>query len=177
MATHSGEAGVADIFRSLNPRLRDATWTVVYKSLITIHLMIREGSPDATLSYLAKHRDPLVLNITDAQTQGRNIRHYAGYLNERARAYRQTKVDWVRGKESRLEKLSVDKGLLRETEIVQEQLTALLKCDVSRRLRGPLARIGLTCDTCRSWTTSRRMRSRSRVSGFWYWTFWRYSRS
>jgi len=37
----------------------------------------------------------------------------------------------VRGKESRLEKLSVDKGLLRETEAVEHQLTALLKCDVS----------------------------------------------
>jgi hypothetical protein len=33
--------------------------------------------------------------------------------------------------ESRLEKLSVDKGLLRETEFVQRQLNALLKCDVS----------------------------------------------
>jgi phosphatidylinositol-binding clathrin assembly protein len=36
----------------------------------------------------------------------------------------------VRAKETRLEKLSVDKGLLRETETVQHQLTALLKCDV-----------------------------------------------
>lgn len=66
-----------------------------------------------------------------AQTQGRNIRHYAAYLAERARAYRDTKVDWVRTKETRLEKLSVDKGLLRETEVIQHQLTALLKCDVS----------------------------------------------
>lgn len=39
-------------------------------------------------------------------------------------------MDWVRGKETRLEKLSVEKGLLRETEVVQHQLTALLKCDV-----------------------------------------------
>lgn len=37
----------------------------------------------------------------------------------------------MRVKETRLEKLSVDKGLLRETEAVQHQLTALLKCDVS----------------------------------------------
>lgn len=66
-----------------------------------------------------------------AQTQGRNIRHYANYLTERARAYKETKIDWVRGQDSRLEKLSVDKGLLRETEVVQHQLTALLKCDVS----------------------------------------------
>lgn len=39
----------------------------------------------------------------------------------------------MRVKETRLEKLSVDKGLLRETEAVQHQLTALLKCDVSDR--------------------------------------------
>lgn len=65
-----------------------------------------------------------------AQIQGRNIRHYASYLAERVRAYKDTKIDWVRAKETRLESLSVDKGLLRETEVVQRQLTALLKCDV-----------------------------------------------
>ncbi len=69
-----------------------------------------------------------------AQTQGRNIRQYATYLTERARAYRDTKRDWVREKEGRLEKLTVDNGLLRETEVVQHQLTALLKCDVSTSL-------------------------------------------
>lgn len=70
---------------------------------------------------------------TTAQTQGRNIRHYANYLSERARAYRDTKIDWVRGRESRMDTVSVEKGLLRETEAIQNQLTALLKCDV----RGP----------------------------------------
>lgn len=65
-----------------------------------------------------------------AQTQGRNIRHYSNYLSERSRAYRETKIDWVRAKDPRLEKLTVEKGLLRETEIVQTQLNALLKCDV-----------------------------------------------
>lgn len=70
-----------------------------------------------------------------AQTQGRNIRHYAAYLAERVRAYKNTKLDWVRAKETRLETLSVEKGLLRETEIVQRQLTALLKCDVCWDLR------------------------------------------
>lgn len=64
------------------------------------------------------------------QTQGRNIRHYTNYLMERARAYRDTKCDFVRGAENRLEKMTVDKGLLRETEAVQHQITALLKCDV-----------------------------------------------
>lgn len=64
------------------------------------------------------------------QTQGRNIRHYTNYLMERARAYRDTKCDFVRAAENRLEKMTVDKGLLRETEAVQHQITALLKCDV-----------------------------------------------
>lgn len=65
------------------------------------------------------------------QTQGRNIRHYTNYLSERAKAYRETKCDFVRVAESQLEKMTVDKGLLRETETVQHQITALLKCDVS----------------------------------------------
>jgi phosphatidylinositol-binding clathrin assembly protein len=72
---------------------------------------------------------PALICVT-AQIQGRNIRHYAEYLMERVRAYKDTKVDWVRAKETRLETLSVEKGLLRETEVVQRQLSALLKCDV-----------------------------------------------
>ncbi|KAL2122825.1 hypothetical protein VTJ04DRAFT_3280 [Mycothermus thermophilus] len=131
VATHAGEAGVGEVFRALQPRLRDSTWTVVFKSLIVVHLMIREGSPDVTLAYLARHRNLLAVSVfSDAQTQGRNIRHYSNYLAERARAYKETKIDWVRLREPRLEKLSVEKGLLRETEYVQDQLTALLKCDV-----------------------------------------------
>ncbi|KAK7430928.1 hypothetical protein QQZ08_002456 [Neonectria magnoliae] len=131
VATHSGEAGVGEVFRALQNRLHDSTWTVVFKSLITVHLMIREGSPDITLAFLSTHRNLLAIsNFTDAQIQGRNIRHYALYLTERARAFRDTKTDWVRAPESRLERLSVDKGLLRETEVVQHQLSALLKCDV-----------------------------------------------
>ncbi|KAI6784665.1 uncharacterized protein J7T54_006711 [Emericellopsis cladophorae] len=131
VATHSGEAGVGEVFRALQNRLRDSTWTVVFKGLITAHLMIREGAPDVTLSYLSKHRNALAIsNFADAVTQGRNIRHYAQYLSERAKAYRDTQIDWVRVNESKLEGLSVEKGLLRQTETVQRQLAALLKCEV-----------------------------------------------
>ena len=46
--------------------MRDSTWTVVFKSLITVHLMIREGSPDVTLAFLAKNRNVLAIsNFTD----------------------------------------------------------------------------------------------------------------
>ncbi|KAJ4151131.1 hypothetical protein LMH87_011847 [Akanthomyces muscarius] len=131
IATHSGEAGVGEVFRAMHYRLRDSTWTVVLKGLLTVHLMIREGSQEVTLAYLSKHRNMLAISsFTDAQTQGRNIRRYATYLSERARAYRDTKIDWARSGEGRLERLSVDKGLLRETETVLQQMSALLKCDV-----------------------------------------------
>lgn len=54
------------MFRALQHRLRDSTWTVVFKSLITVHLMIREGSPDATLAYLSRHRQLLAIsNFSD----------------------------------------------------------------------------------------------------------------
>jgi len=53
---------VGEVFRALQNRLRDSTWTVVFKSLITVHLMIREGSPDVTLAYLARHRSMLAIS-------------------------------------------------------------------------------------------------------------------
>ncbi|KAF1810447.1 ANTH-domain-containing protein [Eremomyces bilateralis CBS 781.70] len=131
IATHSGEHGVAEIFRALQNRLRDSTWTVVFKSLIVVHLMIREGQPEVTLKHLAQspHRKLAISNFTEAQTQGRNIRTYAEYLLQRAVSYSATKVDYVRGGEGRLKRLTVEKGLLRETESVQDQIRALLRCD------------------------------------------------
>ncbi|KAI9782542.1 MAG: hypothetical protein M1816_001839 [Peltula sp. TS41687] len=131
VATHTGEAGVAEIFRALQNRLRDSTWTIVFKGLIIVHMMIREGEPDVTLRYLATYPRKLgISHFSDVQAQGRNIRNYAQYLLDRARAYRDTKFDFVRSGEGRLKKLPVDKGLLRETENVQYQIGALLKCDV-----------------------------------------------
>lgn len=62
VATHAGEAGIGEVFRALQFRMRDSTWTVVFKSLITVHLMIREGSPDVTLSFLSKHKNVLAIS-------------------------------------------------------------------------------------------------------------------
>lgn len=53
VATHTGEAGVAEVFRTLQHRLRDSAWTIVFKALIIVHLLIREGQQDAALSYLS----------------------------------------------------------------------------------------------------------------------------
>ncbi|KAF2140983.1 uncharacterized protein K452DRAFT_327263 [Aplosporella prunicola CBS 121167] len=131
VATHAGEAGVAEIFRALSNRLRDSTWTIVFKSLIVIHLMIREGEPDVTLKYLAQSpsRRLAINNFTEVQTQGRNIRTYSEYLSQRATGFASTRIDYVRNGEGRLKRLTVDKGLLRETEELQAQIHALLQCD------------------------------------------------
>ena len=64
------------------------------------------------------------------QTQGRNIRNYSTYLIERARSFSKAKIDYVREGTGRLKRLTIDKGLLRETETVQEQIQALIGCDV-----------------------------------------------
>lgn len=53
----------------------------------------------------------------------------------RARAFSDSKIDYVRSGQGRLKRLTVDKGLLRETEVVQKQIKALLKCDVRQLSR------------------------------------------
>lgn len=63
------------------------------------------------------------------QTQGHNIRTYTEYIMARAKSFGSTRIDYVRNGEGRLKRLSVDKGLLRETEQVQDQIHALLQCD------------------------------------------------
>lgn len=68
--------------------------------------------------------------------QGENIRHYQRYLSSRVKAYAATRVDWVSDGKSKLQKQTIDKGLLRETEAVQSQIAALLKCEVGEQISG-----------------------------------------
>ncbi|KAL8847894.1 MAG: hypothetical protein Q9221_007069 [Calogaya cf. arnoldii] len=131
VATHAGEAGVAEIFRAMQNRLRDSTWTIVFKALIIVHLMVREGEPNVTLKYLADYPSKLAIGgFSDVQEQGANIRNYYSYIQARSKAFRETKIDWVREGQGRLKKQTIDKGLLRETEAVQNQINALLNCDL-----------------------------------------------
>lgn len=94
--------------------------------------MIREGAPDITLRYIAESPKRLAISgFTEVQTQGVNIRKYSDYLEARVRGYREAKIDFVRAGAGRMRKLTVDKGLLRQTESVQDQIHALVRCDVS----------------------------------------------
>ncbi|KAK9462039.1 ANTH domain-containing protein [Lipomyces oligophaga] len=127
------ELELEDIFRCLSSRLRDSAWTIVFKSLIVIHIMIREGRKEAALEYLSHHGRMLDCSHMGAANAGREaevISSYSKYLQERVKQYASIKRDFVRtngSAEGRLRKLSVEKGLLRETESVQSQLRALLR--------------------------------------------------
>lgn len=109
--------------------------------------MIREGEPNVTLKYVAELPFKLAISNfsdgtskeydmvsvrgpTELQVQGTNIRHYYTYLLARAKAYKDTKIDWVREGPTRLKRQTIDKGLLRETEAVQSQISKLLQCDL-----------------------------------------------
>ena len=87
------------------------------------------STPGPTLTLYCRAR-VLTSNVPIVQTQGANIRCYSDYLLERVRGFRDTGTDYVRVGAGKLKKLPVDKGLLRETEAVQNQIEALVKCDV-----------------------------------------------
>ena len=73
-ATNAGEAGVAEVFRTMQHRLRDSTWTIVFKGLIMTHLMIREGQPDTTLRYLSEEPTKLAIsNFSDGMSSQASI--------------------------------------------------------------------------------------------------------
>lgn len=141
---HSVEAeNFTTIMRALRGRLQDSAWSVVYKLLIVIHIMIREGDRDVTLDYLV-NKDPNMLNLSHSNiTKNHNhnpdvrfIVKYAKYLHTRVRQYESTRIDYVRDERAnnstgqdggRLRTLTIEKGLLRECESVQKQIDALLK--------------------------------------------------
>lgn len=144
LADHPGEMeNLHTIMRTLETRLNDSAWSVVYKALIVVHIMIREGDKDAVLEYLS-HRLSSMLNLLHSNiakqgtfnTDVRFIVSYSKYLHVRVKQYDETGVDYVRDERSnnstsqnggRLRTLSVDKGLLREAESVQKQIDGLLK--------------------------------------------------
>ncbi|KAF5101502.1 hypothetical protein D0Z03_000580 [Geotrichum reessii] len=118
------------ILWALSVRLKDSAWTVSYKALIVIHIMIREGAKEATLRYLT-HNIRMFDVVAEKGGKSYGIGRYARYLKERAIQYSKTEVDYVRNKSKsggRLRTLSVEKGLLRECDSVLIQIQALVRC-------------------------------------------------
>ncbi|KAG2150293.1 ANTH domain-containing protein [Suillus bovinus] len=86
-ATWSEDGAVHDVCKALVPRLREPNAIVVFKALIVLHTMIRNGATDNR-------------NVSAGNWEGynapQNLQHYAIYLDSRIRAYRDLKHDAIR---------------------------------------------------------------------------------
>ncbi|KZV91520.1 ANTH-domain-containing protein [Exidia glandulosa HHB12029] len=181
-ATYGDEGTIQELSRALVPRLREPNTIVVFKALLVLHTMMRNGQTDNVLSYLARSDELHLRNIAgghwDGKALGRydtpkHMSNYAVYLDTRIKAFRELKHDPVRvqaetnrdirasaaldepapGSSSsrrpasrghdaneagvqrsktvmgrKLRVMTVEKGLLRETKIVQKVIDALLEC-------------------------------------------------
>ncbi|GMM59073.1 Yap1801 protein [Maudiozyma humilis] len=90
-----------EIVRALAPRITDPAFTVSFKSLIVMHLMMREGERDVALAYYADN-----LHVFDrcgggaagsgAGGDSALLHHYAEYLRCRCAEFQRTRADYVR---------------------------------------------------------------------------------
>ncbi|KAI0730938.1 ANTH domain-containing protein [Earliella scabrosa] len=175
-ATWSEDGAVHDVCKALSPRFREPNVIVVFKALIVLHTIIRNGSTDNVLQYLSSSDVLKLRNVSSGNWEGyqapQNLQNYAKYLDTRIRAYRELKHDAIRvqsetnrdmrnsqaideemdqstrkrGKNAppppsssslsrsktmagrKLRVMTVEKGLLRETKIVQRMVDSLVDC-------------------------------------------------
>ncbi|KAL5536803.1 hypothetical protein ACEPAF_626 [Sanghuangporus sanghuang] len=161
-ATYSEDGAVHDVCRALALRLREPNTIVVFKALIVLHTMIRNGATDNVLSALASDDILRLRSVTAGHWDGydtpKNLQNYAIYLDTRIRTYKDLKHDPVRvqsdsNRDARVESaigstarasngpqrsktmmgrklrsMTVEKGLLRETKVVQRTINALVEC-------------------------------------------------
>lgn len=172
-ATWSDDGAIHDVCRALAPRFREPNSIVVFKALIVLHTMIRNGATDNVLQYLSSSEVLRLKNVVGGQWEGynapTNLQHYALYLDTRIRSYRELKHDAIRVQSEtnrdlrlsmsleddarqnrkfspgefqgggggtrrktimgrKLRVMTVEKGLLRETKVVQKLLDALVEC-------------------------------------------------
>ncbi|KAF8329537.1 ANTH domain-containing protein [Cantharellus anzutake] len=162
-ATYDEEGVISDVCRALGNRLREPNAIVVFKALLVVHTMLRNGATENILSYMAKF-DPLGLhNVGQGHWEGyrapENLARYASYLESRIRAFKDLKHDAIRVQSDsnrdhrvglidedgfsypgsgisrsktivgrKLRVMTVEKGLLRETKIVQSMIDTLIEC-------------------------------------------------
>ncbi|EMD39024.1 hypothetical protein CERSUDRAFT_133735 [Gelatoporia subvermispora B] len=178
-ATWSEDGAVHDVCKALAPRFREPNVIVVFKALIVLHTIIRNGATDNVLQYLSSSDVLKLRNVSAGNWEGYNtpqsLQNYSTYLDTRIRSYRDLKHDAIRVQsennrdlrnsaavdEDRVEQqsstrkrgktlptsaaassvsrsktiagrklrvMTVEKGLLRETKIVQKMIDALCEC-------------------------------------------------
>ncbi|KAF9244681.1 ANTH domain-containing protein [Melanogaster broomeanus] len=99
-ATWAEDGAVHDVCKALVPRLREPNAIVVFKALIVLHTMIRNGATDNVLAHLSSSEVLRLRNVSAGNWEGynapQNMQHYALYLDSRIRAYRELKHDAIR---------------------------------------------------------------------------------
>ncbi|KAF5355356.1 hypothetical protein D9758_006098 [Tetrapyrgos nigripes] len=99
-ATWSEDGAVHDVCKALSPRFREPNAIVVFKALIVLHTMMRNGATDNVLSYLSSSEVLRLRNVSAGNWEGyaapENLQNYAVYLDSRIRAYRDLKHDAIR---------------------------------------------------------------------------------
>ena len=72
----------------------------MFKALIVLHTMIRNGATDNILQYLSSSDVLKLRNVSSGSWEGysapQNLQNYAKYLDLRIRAYRELKHDVIR---------------------------------------------------------------------------------
>ncbi|KAK5782034.1 hypothetical protein RI543_000520 [Arxiozyma heterogenica] len=100
--TQSGD--FQEIMDALQPRINDSAWTVVYKALIILHLLIRDGEKQVALDYLSEsyHADQFFHinnNLMSQSTHSGDVKllqKYSNYLKVRTQEFSKTKKDFVK---------------------------------------------------------------------------------
>ncbi|KAI8089034.1 ANTH domain-containing protein [Halteromyces radiatus] len=127
---------IDEMLVTLARRGRENSWIIIYKVLIIVHTLIRQGNGDQTLSRLEKHTDVLSIQRlkekASAYASIQNLHLYHDYLVDRVEAYRLCQIDYIKStskhQEGPLRHLPVAQGLLRETTVVQRQIGFCLSC-------------------------------------------------
>ncbi|GJJ71238.1 hypothetical protein EMPS_03588 [Entomortierella parvispora] len=122
------------IMNALQPRLSNNTWTVSFKSLLVVHLLMRSDAGNDVLSYCASQRGIISAAYKGGANSGHSatIRSYTAYLIEKIHVYGEVQRDLVRtgvqGRDGYLRNLPLTKGLLAHVAALQKQIGALLDC-------------------------------------------------
>uniref|UniRef100_A0A0N5AHT1 ENTH domain-containing protein n=1 Tax=Syphacia muris TaxID=451379 RepID=A0A0N5AHT1_9BILA len=137
--TNEPNVSIPSMANLLIERTQNPNWTVVYKSLITIHNIMCYGN-ERFSQYLASCNTTFNLssfldkNSAQGYDMSQHVRRYAKYISEKILSYRLCAYDFCKVKRGRedglLRTMNTDK-LLKTMPILQNQLDALLEFQVT----------------------------------------------
>ncbi|CAI6533778.1 AIS_HP2_G0021080.mRNA.1.CDS.1 [Saccharomyces cerevisiae] len=132
----SNARGFQEITHALDTRLSDTAWTIVYKAMIVLHLMIQQGERDVTLRHYSHNLEVFQLRkISHTSKWSSNdmkaLQRYDEYLKTRCEEYGRLGMDHLRDNYSSLKlgsknQLSVDEEL-DHVESLEIQINTLIR--------------------------------------------------